>query len=50
MKKNLSKLAASWRKDSPVEDESQWGAYLDWFVARLVKINEVFRPAIQALP
>lgn len=40
---------ASWRKDSPVEDESQWPAYLDWFVERLVKMNAVFRPAIQAL-
>lgn len=40
---------AAWRMDSPVEDESQWGVYIDWFVARLVKMNEVFRPAIQAL-
>ena len=37
------------RKDSPIEDETQWGAYLDWFVQRIVKMNAVFRPVIQAL-
>ncbi len=40
---------ATWRQDSPIEDEAQWGAYLDWFVQRIVKINAVFRPVIQAL-
>lgn len=40
---------ATWRQDSPIEDEAQWGAYLDWFVQRIVKMNAVFRPVIQAL-
>lgn len=40
---------ATWRQDSPIEDEAQWGAYLDWFVQRIVKMNVVFRPVIQAL-
>ncbi len=41
---------ATWRLDSPIEDEANWGAYLDWFVERMVKMNAVFRPRIQALP
>ncbi|PUE31411.1 DUF4268 domain-containing protein [Limnohabitans sp. Jir72] len=40
---------ATWRQDSPIEDEAQWGAYLDWFVQRIVKMNAVFRPVIQAI-
>ena len=41
---------ASWRPNSPLEEEGSWSEYLDWFVERLVKMNAVFRPAIQALP
>jgi hypothetical protein len=40
---------ATWRQDSPIEDEAQWAEYLDWFVHRLVRMNAVFRPVIQAL-
>ena len=40
---------AIWRQDSPIEDEAQWAAHLDWFVQRIVKMNAVFRPVIQAL-
>ena len=40
---------AAWRQDSPIEDEAQWAAYLDWFVQRIVKMNTVFKPVIQAL-
>mgnify|MGYP000048788427 FL=1 len=40
---------ATWRQDSPIEDETQWGAYLDWLVQRIVKMNAVFRPVIQAI-
>jgi hypothetical protein len=40
---------ATWRQDSPIEEETQWGAYLDWFVQRIVKMNAVFRPVIQGL-
>jgi len=39
----------TWRQDSPIEDEAQWGVYLDWFVQRIVKMNAVFRPVIQGL-
>lgn len=41
---------ASWRPDSSLENETQWPAYLDWYVQRLVKMNTVFRPIIQSLP
>jgi hypothetical protein len=37
---------ASPRLGSPIEDEAKWGEYLDWFVQRIVKMNEVFRPLI----
>jgi hypothetical protein len=37
------------RLGSTIEDEAQWGAYLDWFVQRIVKMNAVFRPVIQEL-
>ena len=40
---------ATWRLDSPIEDEAHWGDYLDWFVQRIVKMNAVFRPLIQGL-
>lgn len=41
---------ATWRLDSPIEDEAQWDAYLAWFVQRITKMNAVFRPVIQSLP
>ena len=40
---------ATWRQDSPIEDETQWSDYLDWFVQRIVKMNAVFRPIITNL-
>jgi hypothetical protein len=40
---------ATWRTNSPLEDEAQWPVYLDWFVQRIVKMNAVFRPLIQGL-
>jgi len=41
---------AAWRPNSPIEDESQWGTYIDWYIERLVTMNAVFRPTVQALP
>lgn len=41
---------ASWRPESPLENEADWPTYLEWFVQRLVKMNAVFRPIIQRLP
>lgn len=41
---------ASWRPDSPLEDEAQWPEYLDWFTDRIIKMNAVFKPILQGLP
>ena len=41
---------ATWRMQSPLDDESKWPAYIDWFVERLVKMDATFRPIIQSLP
>ena len=41
---------ATWRLNSPQGDESRWGEYLDWYVDQIVKMDNVFRPLIQALP
>lgn len=41
---------AAWRYDCPLEDEVLWPEYIKWFTDTLVKMNAVFRPAIQALP
>lgn len=60
MKKSLSKLERvplreAWKHEANgftprlAEDETQWGAYLDWFVQRIVKMIAVFRPVIQGL-
>lgn len=40
---------AAWRYDCPLEDELLWPDYIKWFTDTLVKMNDVFRPAIQAL-
>lgn len=40
---------AAWRHDCPLEDEAHWPDYIKWFAETLVKMNSVFRPAIQAL-
>lgn len=41
---------AAWRYDCHLEDEVLWPDYIKWFTDTLVKMNAVFRPAIQALP
>lgn len=41
---------AVWKQQCPLEDESLWGGYTDWFIDHLVKMNAVFRPTIQNLP
>ena len=39
-----------WREDSPPEDESRWPEYVEWLSARILKLEEVFRPLVRALP
>lgn len=40
---------AVWRMQSPVDDEAQWPIYMNWFIDKLVAVNQVFRPCIQSL-
>lgn len=39
-----------YRADSPLEDESRWGEYLEWLVRHILKFDAVFRPVIKGLP
>lgn len=41
---------ATWYPDASIEDESRWGEYLDWITQRLVKMDQVLRPIVRALP
>lgn len=38
-----------YRTDSPLEEESRWGEYLDWVVTHVVRFDAVFRPIIRGL-
>ena len=41
---------ASWYPDASIEDESRWDEYLEWLTQRLVKMDQVLRPVVKALP
>ena len=41
---------ASWYPRASIEDESRWEEYLDWLTQRLVKMDQVLRPIVKALP
>ena len=41
---------ATWHPQAPIEDENRWGEYLDWLTQRLVKMDQVLRPIVKALP
>jgi len=41
---------ASWYPQASIEEEPRWGEYLDWLVQRLVKMDQVLRPIVKALP
>lgn len=47
---SLACRIASWYPKASLEDESRWGEYLDWITQRLVKMDEVLRPIVKALP
>jgi hypothetical protein len=40
---------ATWLQDAPLDAEQRWPDYFAWFAARLMRMNEVFRPAIREL-
>lgn len=41
---------ASWYPDVVLEEENRWGEYLQWLTQRLVKMDQVLRPIVKALP
>ena len=41
---------ASWYPNASIEAESRWDEYLDWLTQRLVKMDQVLRPIVKALP
>jgi hypothetical protein len=41
---------ATWHTDASIEDENRWDEYLDWLTQRLVKMDQVLRPIVKALP
>ena len=41
---------ATYYSDASIEDEDRWDEYLDWLTQRLVKLDEVLRPIVKALP
>ena len=41
---------ASWYPNVSLEDESFWDDYLSWLTQRLVKMDQVLRPIVKALP
>ena len=41
---------ATWYSHASIEDESRWNEYLDWLTYRLIKMDQVLRPIVKALP
>lgn len=41
---------ATWLPDASIEVESRWNEYLNWLTNRLMKMDQVFRPIVKALP
>ena len=41
---------ASYQSECPLDDELRWSEYANWLVARLVRMDAVFRPIIRTLP
>ena len=47
---SLACRIAAWYPKASLEDEDRWDEYLDWMVQRLVKMDNVLRPIVKALP
>ncbi len=41
---------AVWYPEASIEDETRWDEYLEWLTQRLVKMDQVLRPVVKALP
>jgi hypothetical protein len=46
----LACRVVSYYTNAPLEDEGRWGEYIKWITDRLVKMDEVLRPIVRALP
>lgn len=47
---SMASRIASWYPDASIEDQSRWEEYLNWIAQRLVKMDQVLRPIVRALP
>jgi hypothetical protein len=47
---SLACRVASWCPNASIEDQSRWDEYLNWITQRLVKMDQVLRPIVRALP
>ena len=41
---------ASWYPNVVLEDEGRWEEYMKWLTQRLVRMDQVLRPIVKALP
>jgi hypothetical protein len=41
---------ALYRPESPLEDETRWPEYIAWMIDQTMRMSDVFRPVIRALP
>lgn len=41
---------ASWYPHASIEEEGRWNEYMEWITRRLLKMDEVLRPIVRALP
>jgi hypothetical protein len=41
---------ATWYPQASLEDENRWEEYLDWLTQRLIRMDQVLRPIVKALP
>ena len=41
---------ASWYPKAPIADDTRWPEYMDWMTQCLVKMDQVLRPTVKALP
>lgn len=41
---------ALYRPDSPLEDGTRWPEYIAWMIDQTMRMSNVFRPVIRALP
>jgi len=41
---------ATWYPNASIEDETRWDEYLEWLTQRLVRMDQVLRPVVKALP